>query len=290
MRSTQRQIVDDAPIAPDIVPAEWADNVPRPANDAVSREKLFAEIREAAETAAPSVDASFRATDVNDIPALKNKSSARTWIKRALTVFVFALISAFAAAAWKHHGGAATQALASLVPLPAASSSTATEPAADAAAEPGPADRQQADAAQPSTAAAPAAVVAAIPPETEQQIQSMARDLASMGQQIEQLKASIETLKASQQAAAAAPPPPVVRAPAPKPKAAAAPKPAPHHAATRSTYPPAMQAAAVPPPAPAASAPQPYPAQPYAPPQATIQPNGEPVVRPPMPMPLSDRY
>src|SRR5689334_7919416 len=121
MPSTLRRIDDPhhAPIAPDIVPADWDDCVPaRPANDADSREKLFAEIRHAAETAAPRVDNTFRATDVNDIPALKNRSRSRAWIKRAVTVFIFALISAVAAAAWKHHGGAATQTLADWVPLP----------------------------------------------------------------------------------------------------------------------------------------------------------------------------
>ena len=71
------------------------------------------------------------------------------------------------------------------------------------------------------------------------------------------------------------------------PSGAERPAPAPHP--PRPTYPPAMQAAATPPPPAPASAyppPQPYP----APPQATTQPNGEPIVRPPMPMPLSDRY
>ncbi len=98
MRSTLRQIDDphDAPIAPDIVPADWADCVPRPANDAASREKLFAEIRHAAEAAAPRVDNSFRASDVNDIPALK-KSPARTWVNRAVTAFILGLVGAVAA-------------------------------------------------------------------------------------------------------------------------------------------------------------------------------------------------
>jgi hypothetical protein len=289
MPSTLRKIDDphDAPIAPDIVPGDWTDCVPaKPASDAASREKLFAEIRHAAEAAAPKVDNTFRASDVNDIPALKDKARSRAWMKRALTVFVLALVSAFAAAAWKHHGAAATQTLADFVPLPGASASPEAGPAAEPAAQP--AAEQQAAAAQP--AEAPAAG-AALPPQAEQQIQSMARDIATMGEQIEQLKATIETLKANQQAAAA-PPPPVARAPAPPPKpkvSALPPRPAPASHPPRPAYPPAMQAAATPPPPPAASA---YPPpQPYSPPpQAATQPNGEPIVRPPMPMPLSDRY
>jgi hypothetical protein len=294
MPSTLRRIDDphDATIAPDIIPADWASHAPQaPANDAISREKLFAEIRHAAETAAPAVDNTFRATDVNDIPARKKKS--RAWIKSAATAFVFALISAFGAAAWKHHGDAATEAAASWVPLLGASSSQAGDTSgadqqtADAAAQP--ATDQPADAAQPTSSAA------ALPPEAEQQIRSMARDLAAMGQQIEQLKATIEALKANQQTATAAPPP-VARAPAPKPKVSALPPrpPAPPPAyPPRPAYSPAVQASAAPPPVAAAPPPQAYPAPPpaYAPPlQATVQPNGEPIVRPPMPMPLSDRY
>jgi hypothetical protein len=292
MPSTLRRIDDphDAPIAPDFVPADWADCMSaKPVSDAVSREKLFAEIRHAAETAAPKVDNTFRASDVNDIPVLKNRARSRAWMKRAVTVFVFALFSAFAAAVWKHHGAAATQTLADLVPLPGVSASPAAEPAGEPAAQP--ATEQQAAAPQP--AETPAST-AALPPEAEQQIQSMARDLAAMGEQIEQLKATIETLKASQQAAAA-PPPPVTRAPAPPPKpkvSALPPRPTPAPHPPRPAYPPAMQAAAVPPPPPApAAALPPYQPPPYSPPpQATTQPNGEPIVRPPMPMPLSERY
>ncbi len=294
MPSTLRQIADDphdAPIAPDIVPAEWADCVSqRPANDATSREKLFAEIRHAAATTAPKVDNTFRATDVNDIPALRNRSSARAWIKRAVMAFMFAFVSAIAAAAWKHHGDAATQTLADWVPSVGASSSPATE--TPAAAEPTTGAAAQRAADQPSDAAQAASGTAALPPEAEQQIQSMARDLAAMGQQIEQLKATIQQLRANQQAAVA-PAPPAARPPALKPAqpkvTALPPRPAappPPAYQPRPAYPPAMQATAVPPPAAATAPPPAY----QPPPQATTQPNGEPVVRPPMPMPLSDRY
>lgn len=272
----------DAPIAPDLVPADWHRSGP---NSAISREKLFAEIRHAAETAAPKVDNTFRATDVNDIPASTDRSSARAWIRRAGTVFVFALVSAIAAAAWKHHGNAATEAVANWVPLAGVNAPPAAEPPAEIDQ---PAAAEQAAVAPAETSSG----TAASPPEAEQQIQSLTRDLAAMTQQVEQLKATIETLKANQQTAAA--PPPVVRAPAPPPKpkvTAVPPRPAPAPHATRTTYPPAMQAAAVPPPSAAAPPAYPSPPQPYSPPpQATTQPNGEPIVRPPMPMPLQDRY
>jgi len=287
MQSKLRHIEDDphdAPIAPDVVPAAWAvRGPPGPANDAESRERLFEEIRHAAETAVPEVDTTFRATDVNDIPALKNRPG-RTWIKRAFTVFVLALISAVAANAWKHHGNAAMQVAASFMPqsTPAAEPAeapAATEPSADAPAQP--AADQPAAAPQPVQSAS----TVALPPETEQQIQSMARDLAAMGQQVEQLKATIEQLKANQHAAVA-PAPPVARpAPKPQPKHSALPKPP-----ATAAYPPRpapaypVQASAAPPPPAPAPAAAPY--YPPPPPQATTQPNGEPVVRPPMPMPL----
>ena len=288
MPSTLRQLDDEphaAPIAPDIVPADWADCVPHPANDATSREKLFAEIRQAAEAAAPKVDNTFRATDVNAIPALD--ASSRAWIKRAGTAFTIALIGVVGAAVWQHHGDTATQTLAGLVPVPGVSTSPAAEPAEPAAPSPPPV--QPMDATPPATPTASG--TAAMPPEAAQQIQSLTRELAAMTQQVEQLKAQIETLKASQQATIAPAPPPVARAPAAKPPAhrvALPPRPIPMAPPPRAApaYPPAMQAAAAPPPPAATTAPPPS----APPPQATTQPNGEPIVRPPMPMPLSDRY
>ena len=278
MRSTASHIESDphdAPIAPDIVPQDWADCVPKPANDVSSREKLFAEIRRAAETAAPKVDTTFRASDVN--AALKGSGKSR-WVKRALTVFVFALLSAFATAAWRQHGDSALQIIAGW--LPSANSSPAPEPAAELAVEPAAEQKETAASLTPE----PAPVAQALPSETLQQIQSMAQDLAAMGQQIEQLKATIETLKANQQAAIAPTPPaaPAHRAPAPpRPRATVLrPRTAPVTGTgpANPVYPPMAQAAAVPPPAPAMA------------PAPTTQPNGEPILRPPMPMPLQDRY
>jgi hypothetical protein len=293
MPSTLRKIDGDTPIAPDIVPADWADCVPtKPASDAISREKLFAEIRHAAETVAPKVDNTFRATDVNDIPALD--SSSRAWLRRAGMVFVFALISVFAAAIWKHHGDAARQTVADWVPLSLASQSPTAEPSAEPAGQPAP--EQQTVAAQPAAADAASPTTSGFPPEAEQQIQSLTRDLAAMTQQVEQLKAQIEALKANQQAAVA-PVAPIARAPAPKPQlpkvTALPPRPVPVAPPPRPAHQPATQAAVAAPPPPAATAPPPaYPPPPqaYPPPQATTQPNGEPIVRPPMPLPLSDRY
>jgi hypothetical protein len=291
MQSTLRRVEEprfdddphDAPIAPDIIPTARVDRgPPRPANDAQSRERLFAEIQGAADTVLPAVDTSFRASDVDDRPATTDRSTARTWAKRALTVFMFALVSAFAAAAWKHHGDAATQAVADWVP----GVSSSSEPQSAAATEQADAVPAQAAGQTPAVAApAQTASTTAVPAaDAEQQIQSMSRDLAAMGQQIVALKASIEQLKASQQTIAA--PAPAARATAPKPlpKAAALPpRPAPPPVHAPRQIPPTAQAAAAPPPSSSAVPPPPgY----QLPPQAVVQPNGEPVMRPPAPLPL----
>ena len=121
----------------------------------------------------------------------------------------------------------------------------------------------------------------------------MARDLAAMAQQVEQLKASIAELKASQQATARdvartsevrpaeikpAAPNPRPRAAPPPPRTAAAP---PHTAAAglSARAGRARAVAAIGATTPASTLPAPPP------PQATARTeDGEPIVRPPMPL------
>jgi hypothetical protein len=176
----------------------------------------------------PTVDTTFRATavdniDTTDRPARPDdRPGIGWWVKRSFIAFMFALCSAFAAAAWTHHGAAAKQMISSWLPpyvlaalpmmdKPAAAEQPDSEPVQAAATDQTPAQpaspAQPTDSAAPAVAAAPAVVappaVAALPtpsaPSTlPPSTQSMARDLATMGQQIEQLKASIEQLKASQ--------------------------------------------------------------------------------------------
>src|SRR6202789_1775211 len=183
-----------------------------------------------------TVDTTFRATavdniDTTDRPARPDdRPGIGWWVKRSFVAFMFALCSAFAAAAWTHHGGAARQMISSWLPpfvlaalpvagepvtdKPAAADQPDTAPVQAAAADQTPAQpasvtqapAQSSDSAAPAAAASP--VVAALPaapaPSPQQpssqspSTQSMAHDLATMGQQIEQLKASIEQLKASQ--------------------------------------------------------------------------------------------
>ena len=299
---------------PDIVPAAWADKVladikrgtgtppapsrpPRPA---------------AAAPPAPTVDTTFRATAVNDLrvandrPAPPPLAGSRT--KSKVRLFLFALCSAVIAAAWQHYGATAKQMIVAWAPPFALTSSAPTENTGltgqtdPSAAEASAADQtppQDAKAAQPSEATASIAAPSAAPSADAAQMQSMARDLAAMGQEIQLLKAGIAELKASQQAMAK---PSDIRpsdikpadikpaearpvAPAPRPKVSALPpRPAllpppgmPTRRPAQAYYPPAQ--ASAPPPQPLAS--QAY-QQPMPPPPQFDGDN--PVARPPMPL------
>jgi hypothetical protein len=309
-------------IEPDVVLAARADNASStPAHDAMKdRLAALAEIASSVSTGkpAPSVDTTFRATDVDDVPVLAAPSSTGKFAQRVF-MLLFAICGAAAVAAWPLYEDAAKQAIASLVPsfalTPQASPQTpaAEQPASTAdqasaqAMDQAPATDQAA--AQPAQAAAPNA--AAPPADDPAQVQSMARDIASMGQQIEQLKASIEQLRSGQEQMSReiaknseakasevgvstptprpripAPPPRSATAPVPKPKPAHASspppgyKPSPAFLATSPVYPAAPATASTSPPAAPAAMPPPYQPQP----QTAVEPDGEPVVRPPMPV------
>ncbi|WJR81081.1 hypothetical protein [Bradyrhizobium sp. NP1] len=272
----------------------------------------------------PPVDTTFRATDVRGARR-GSRSGFRTWAARAAVGFMFALVSAIGAAAWHTHGGAARQMIATWIPplaliapsesqaapepdQPAAQAAAATSdaPSQPAAATDASADATPAAAPGPSTsststssastsnapassASASTATPAAAAPAADQgsQLQSMSRDLAAATQQIEQLKASIAELKATQEKMSRE----IARADAkadvnarpkaaPRPVAAVAP---PVHRPMPQTYTyrPA-QAAAAPMPPPQTIAPAPY--VPPPPPQAPLDPELASVPRPPMPV------
>ena len=69
-----------------------------------------------------SVDTTFRAAaldtiDTTDRPAAPDdRPGIGWWLKRSFIAFMFALCSAFAAAAWTHHGAAARQMISSWLP------------------------------------------------------------------------------------------------------------------------------------------------------------------------------
>jgi hypothetical protein len=249
----------------------------------------------------PPVDATFRAASVDDILVQGERSSTERWMSRAI-MSVFAMGAAVAAAAWQHYGDTAKHMITSWTPSfvvasspPAQTPPPGAQPAmiAEAAptaaqpAPPAPAATQalvSAPTQSPAAAAPPAlAPTAAAPvPQDAAQLQSMTRDLASMGQQIEQLKANIAQLKAGQEQMAQQMSRDLTKAS--EAKAAEV------RAAERSRIsplPPRPAAAAAPPHKPKPTFPPSptYPAAPAPPPQqATVQPDGEAVVRPPLPV------
>ncbi|CAN7757227.1 hypothetical protein LJR220_002558 [Bradyrhizobium sp. LjRoot220] len=193
--------------------------------------------------AVPPVDATFRATAVDeitfraaaveDVLAKSRRRSRSSMVRRAMravTALVLAGCIGGAAMAWHYHAEAAQQIIAEWAPLFARKSSQPAEKTgltaqpvlagvdadADApnvsAAQPAPQAQAAAETAAPAVAATPAAATpsaatqsaaappaAAAPADPSQSLQTMARDLASANQEIEQLKASVEQLKASQQ-------------------------------------------------------------------------------------------
>lgn len=263
--------------------------------------------------AAPQIEPVFRVTNVGNIQAESvrpdeikvgdimapgerptSKSSKR------VVMALFGLCAAIAAAAWQHYGDQAKAMAVSWAPesVREALLPSETPPAAEAAAAPAvqaaaadqaaPAEQPVAQPAAPTTQeqAAAATTAATAPPTESAQLQAMAQDLAAMTKQVEELKANIAQLRTSHaqmarevakaadaktseaRPAEQAPRPRVAAAPPPR---AAAPPPAPRR-------PPPAQAAYIPP-----VQPLPPPAAPLpAPPQ--LADDGQPVVRPPMPV------
>jgi hypothetical protein len=236
------------------------------------------------------VDTTFRPAAVNDVKVPGERRSIGKSAVRSFTALLLAASIGVAAIAWQSSGNVAKQIIAkwapkfiltSLMPelekpgLPAQPNPPTVQAAAANTAPPQPA---------PPAQTAPEGVApttAALSPGEPQLLQSMARDLATAGQEIEQLKASIEQLKASQEQMsrdiAKAPVQnlrPKISAPPPRSAAAPARKPMP-------PFPPPQSAAAST--LPQAAAPS-VPQQPEPQPQATAQPLAEPVPRPPMPV------
>jgi hypothetical protein len=253
--------------------------------------------------AVPPVDTTFRPAAVNQ----GHRPSFGVRAIRAFIGFLLAVCIGVAGVVWQAYGDAAKQMIARWTPQLVATSSPPPEnpglpeqpnpPAVQAnaakAAPPQP--------APPAQAAAEGVAPAAAAPESAVLLESMARELASARQEIDQLKASQEQMsreiakakayeakaslakasqtRASQTRASEQNLQPRISALPPRSAAAPVRRPLPP-----SYPPPQATAAPVLPPAPA-----PYvPRQPEPPPQATAQPQAEPelspVPRPPMPV------
>jgi hypothetical protein len=316
MQSTLKPKQTDDPhdivvVAPAVAPAD--DELSSLLHDA-ARRLSQAQARAASEVPAaavvPPVDTTFRPAavnaSVNNVLLTGRLRSIGRGAMRAFAAVLLATCIGVAGFAWQHFGDAAQQTIADWMPqltltslLPADQPAPSVQPAPPAV-EPDAATSASAQPAPP--AQAPTQVVApgaALPADSAQSLQSIARDLAGMGQEITQLKASIEQLKASQQqmsrdiakaseAKASEVKASEVRAPEqhPQPRIAAPlPRPAPAPARKLRPPPPPPLAAAAPMAPQAAASSMPRQIEP--PPQAAAQPPAQelsPVPRPPMPL------
>ena len=188
-------------IAPDIVLVARADK----AHDAISRPSDSQTHMAPDFSAGPSVlpvDTTFRAAAVNDVEVRGDRRSIGGRAIRACIGFLLAVCLAVAATLWQSYGDATKQIVARWVPQFALSSSSPQDnPGLPG--QPGAAAVQASAAkAVPPAQTAPEGVAstgATLSPESTQLLQSMAGNLAHAQQEIEQLKASVAELKASQQ-------------------------------------------------------------------------------------------
>jgi hypothetical protein len=172
--------------------------------------QIHAPSNAAAVAAVPQVDTTFRPTAVNDVPAPHSGPSVGQRVVRAFAGLMLAICLGVATSLWRSHGDAAQAMIAAWTPqLDLASflplekfglRASSTAPAVKAAA-PNAAAAQGTTVAQavPENVAPNAAPSAVTPFADSAQLQSMARDLASVGQEVEHLKDSIAELTASQQ-------------------------------------------------------------------------------------------
>jgi hypothetical protein len=276
-------------VAPDLVQVAPADqelsNLLHDAARHLSAAQTQTESDRPADPPIPPVDTTFRPA-VNNVHVPHDRASIGRRAARALTGFLLVACIGAAAIAWQSSGNVAKQIIGKWAPkfiltlLPLENPGLPEQPTQ-------PAVQASAAKAAPSQSAPPARIpegvaqTAAVSPESALSRQSMARDLATVGQEIEQLKASIDQLKAGQEQmsrdiakASEQNMRPKISAPPPRSAAAPARKPMP-------PYPPPQAAAA--PASPQAAAPS-VPRQLEPQPQATAQPQAEPVPRPPMPV------
>ncbi len=246
-----------------------------------------------------------------DASRLPGAQPTSKWAKRA-TLAALALLGATTAAAWQQYGDQAKAMAAEWTPpfvlaalpsviKPNAAAQPGTPAATASAGDQAPLPQQPVAEPVPEQPA-PATIAAAPPVAESSQLQAMAQDLATMGQQVEELKATIAQLKASQAQmtrelakametraveAKAAETRPVEQSPKPKVSALTPPNPRPAaQPPARKPKPVAAYSPAYVPPPPVAPPPPPQAAAPLppAPPAQTLADDGQPVVRPPMPV------
>jgi hypothetical protein len=155
----------------------------------------------------PPVDTKFRPAAVNNVQVPGDRPSIGRRAVCAFTRFLLTACIGGAGVAWQFYGDAAKRIIARWAPqlvltsspqlenpgFPEQSSPPTVQAPATKTVPPHPASLAQ------TAPKGVAPMAAAVSPESAQLLQSMARDLATAGQEIEQLKASIEELKASEE-------------------------------------------------------------------------------------------
>ena len=237
-------------VAPDVTlapPVQPADTIVRP----VLPDDMLASEGGVAPHVAPPIDPMVRPAPANDVGHPSDRRRKSRPIGRAMLALLSTLIIGLGAATWKSYGDGASKMFAGLMAPPVVASSQPAQPEkSEAAAQPAPASvraeaatatpDQSAPAAQP-VAAAPSSAAPASSPDSAQLLQSMSRDLAALGQQVEDLKAEMAQMKASQQQVARNP---KASEPTARPKTSALPAPRPTAAQTRRPTPPVQSYAA----------------------------------------------
>jgi hypothetical protein len=190
---------DAVVVAPDAVRVAPADEEISSLLQQAARYRSDAQTRAAADApagpAVPPVDTTFRPAAVNDLLIQGKRWSM---VRRAARGFIGLLLAAcigLAAFAWRTWGDTVEKKIARWTTQVVMTASLQPEDSGPTAQPAAPA-QSAAEAVAPQGAAPSAA---APPPDSAQLLQSMSRDLASVGQEVEQLKASIAELKASQQ-------------------------------------------------------------------------------------------
>jgi hypothetical protein len=204
---TQNDPHDVLEIAPDIVLVARAeqqlsrlarDAAKRPSNPQVRTEPDFS-----ARSPVPPVDARFRSTTAGNAAARSGAPSTSTRVIRGLAGLLVAVLIGVAGYIWQAYGEAAKESVAALLPESLVTSSQpASAEASQQPDQPSQASEATAPPPQPATpgqTAADSAAPAAPLPDQAQLLQSMARDLASLGQELEQLKASVAELRTNQE-------------------------------------------------------------------------------------------
>jgi hypothetical protein len=197
-------------VAPDVVqvapsgPGDPTDEELSSLLRAAARQRSDAQTRRsdgATGPSAPAVDTTFRPAAVNHVRGVR--SSMRTRMIRGVIGFVLALCIVVGAAGWQSYGDAARQMVATWVPQLAHAPSASPQGSGLAEQPSSPAVQASEEPAAPEQSAQSAAQgvapVAAASPTEAPTLQSMVRDVAVLGQKVEQLKATIEQLKASQE-------------------------------------------------------------------------------------------